>query len=260
MLEHNHISKYGEPREMTTNENQAPETSFTFTPLIDMRVRINTNLVTDGGKPCLGEFGRITKVWVCDGWQAVAVELENGETVSTVFGVDVTPAAPPSSDGDAEAACPAMGHTDDATLCRWCGGHASASFATAMRATHVWADAYRWKARGELEHHSVNEVEAAIVAGEHERWDTKAWNDLGDDARDFLENNAEDVARYLEHREPNQLAHDFALSRNGHGSGLFEHAGRVGLRLHEIARAYGPLGLICDVADCGEIRSVAVLS
>lgn len=75
-------------------------------------------------------------------------------------------------------------------------------------------------------------------------------DDVPDDARDelrtdwddFVSSNVRDVDEYMRvtGTDLGQVAHDFHLTRNGHGAGFWDRgAGDVGERLTEAARVYG---------------------
>lgn len=62
------------------------------------------------------------------------------------------------------------------------------------------------------------------------------------DWQDFARGNALDILRFMEatERGMGHVAHDFHLTRNGHGTGFWDRgAGEVGDRLTEACKAYG---------------------
>jgi hypothetical protein len=71
---------------------------------------------------------------------------------------------------------------------------------------------------------------------------------LSEELQDFLRSNWSDVASM----DPEQVGHDFCLSRNGHGTGFWDRGdGERGRRLHEATKPYGSLDL--QVADDGSL-------
>ena len=61
--------------------------------------------------------------------------------------------------------------------------------------------------------------------------------------RDFVEGNADDVAEYLERYDELDLAHDYILSRNGHGAGFCDRGlGDLGERLDDALSGTRPIG------------------
>jgi hypothetical protein len=68
------------------------------------------------------------------------------------------------------------------------------------------------------------------------------------DLHDFLESNAEDLAGM----DPEQIGHDFWLSRNHHGAGFWDRGlGERGDRLTSAAHVYGEVDLY--VGDDGKL-------
>lgn len=87
-------------------------------------------------------------------------------------------------------------------------------------------------------------------------------DDVPDDARDelrtdwddFVSSNVRDIDEYMRvtGTDLGQVAHDFHLTRNGHGAGFWDRdAGDVGERLSEAARVYGTAELMGFPADDG---------
>lgn len=82
------------------------------------------------------------------------------------------------------------------------------------------------------ETHDVDDIPADVVT------------ELSDELQDFLRSNWADV----EAMDPEQVGHDFCLSRNGHGTGFWDRGnGDLGDRLHKAAKVYGSCDL--DVGD-----------
>ena len=87
----------------------------------------------------------------------------------------------------------------------------------------------------------------------HSEWDIDEAirAELRADVRAFMEDNEAD----LEGMSPEQIGHDFWLTREGHGTGFWDRGlGAAGTRLTEAARVYGEvyLGLYWRWNDNGE--------
>ena len=60
---------------------------------------------------------------------------------------------------------------------------------------------------------------------------------------DFMKDNADDVAGYLARYDEWRLAHDYILSRNGHGAGFRDRGlGDLGERLDDALSSAPPIG------------------
>ncbi len=68
---------------------------------------------------------------------------------------------------------------------------------------------------------------------------------LIEDLRDFIEANSDDIA--ASGLDAAQVGHDFTLTRNGHGTGIWDRGlGELGDRLADAMRAYGSFDLWVD--------------
>lgn len=75
------------------------------------------------------------------------------------------------------------------------------------------------------------------------------------DLTEFISGNRELVDRYLNAYEYGQLAHDFWLTRNGHGAGFWDRGiGELGSELTEAAKVHGSVDLY--VGDDGQIYAM----
>lgn len=75
---------------------------------------------------------------------------------------------------------------------------------------------------------------------------TEIADELRGEWEDFLAGNVSDVEEFMGHGfDLSQVAHDFHLTRNGHGAGFWDRgAGDVGERLTEAAKVYGTAELM----------------
>src|SRR5690606_33786288 len=90
----------------------------------------------------------------------------------------------------------------------------------------------------------VDDVPAEIVA------------ELAGDLTAFVLTNLADIDEYLRVTgcDRGQMAHDFHLTRNGHGAGFWDRgAGDVGERLTEAAKTFGTAEITADLDDDGNV-------
>jgi len=90
----------------------------------------------------------------------------------------------------------------------------------------------------------VDDVPAEIVA------------ELGGDWAGFIAAYPYDIVKYMAVTgcDWGQVAHDFHLTRNGHGAGFWDRgAGDVGERLTEAAKTFGEAELHADLDDDGNV-------
>ena len=80
--------------------------------------------------------------------------------------------------------------------------------------------------------------------------------DMRETCREFLENNAADIAAYCEEFPLDYAGHDLWLTRNGHGAGFWDRGlGELGKRLTDAAHLLGASDLwptVGDQLDSGE--------
>lgn len=128
-------------------------------------------------------------------------------------------------------------------------------------AAHLWADAMIYTADGELVSAGIDPGSCDGYAEELDDWlsrniASERWKESAiatvREVEDWAKTNALDVILYIETtgRDEEHVGHDFALSRSGHGTGLWDRgAGEVGDRLHEAAKIYGSVNLLVTQDD-----------
>jgi len=74
---------------------------------------------------------------------------------------------------------------------------------------------------------------------------------------DFITANLDDLAEM----EPEQVGHDFWLTRNGHGAGFWDRGlGAIGDRLTEAAKPYGPAHCFEQVSERSGLMEIIIES
>lgn len=142
-------------------------------------------------------------------------------------------------------------------------------------AAHLWADAYDPENEGtgglggdengeandiaeSILDSDVAEIEPAIPPD-----DLKRLRDIADDAADWAEANHDGVLEYMRQteRDEEQVGHDFALSRSGHGTGLWDRGAEHDLatRLHACAKVYGSVAIEYRRDEDGEVTNLIVV-
>lgn len=96
---------------------------------------------------------------------------------------------------------------------------------------------------------------------EYLEWEEHSRAQLREDLQGFIDGSIADLTASDLSLE--QVAHDFVLTRNGHGTGFWDRGlGAVGLRLTDAAKAYGSANAALIAAwkdDDGEIHARAVI-
>ncbi len=108
--------------------------------------------------------------------------------------------------------------------------------------TLLWSESCRGSGGGDHEHTSTDpgDCDASLDYMGYDPDDlaADARTEIEAEVRDFCEANADDLAGL----SPDDIGHNFLLSRNGHGAGFFDRGwGERGNRLQDAARRYGDM-------------------
>lgn len=125
---------------------------------------------------------------------------------------------------------------------------------------HLWADARREDFET-TDLHSDECIALAETMGDADGvWSRELAESIRDDVSDWFQANEGLIETYQEltGRDDSHVGHDFALSRSGHGTGLWDRgAGDVGDKLHKLASVYTFGGIEVTTDADGEVTGLA---